>query len=388
MNAIDKLRKTILPHESLYENEDLRIFPKRQKELWDEGYDTEEKKYVGAKWGKYLRAPEIFFKILESGKGKLVPLKEVAEVRRGFTTGANEFFYLSEEEIKRRKIEKEFWMHKDENGKWVPNKVLVSPREAKHVVLNPEDLDRIVLIIGKEKSRLKGKSILSYVERGERKGYDERATCSSRNLWYSLEFRQPWPILHPMIHHDRQTIVSNKPGVQVDHNLFEIKPKRKRDVLPLLCFLLSTGSMLIKEFAGRVNLGEGALKTEGIDVERLLVPKDFPKESRKLLAKLAQKHPDTKIESIFSELKAKDANEVSLDKIGFVRRELDKIIMGEILGLTEEEQVEVYRSIIDLVKARIEKAKSFGNRRKTKEGIDIGAFKNSVMQRIKKESYQ
>jgi hypothetical protein len=103
---------------------------------------------------------------------------------------------------------------------------------------------------------------------------------------------------------------------------------------------------------------------------------------------LAQKHPDTKIESIFSELKAKDANEVSLDKIGFVRRELDKIIMGEILGLTEEEQVEVYRSIIDLVKARIEKAKSFGNRRKTKEGIDIGAFKNSVMQRIKKESYQ
>ena len=76
--------------------------------MWDEGFDPEEKKYVGAKWGKYIRAPEIFFKILEKGKGKLVPLKKVAEVRRGFTTGANEFFYLTEEEIKRRKIEKEY----------------------------------------------------------------------------------------------------------------------------------------------------------------------------------------------------------------------------------------------------------------------------------------
>ena len=385
LNAIDKLKKTILAHNALYENEDLRIFPKGQKELWDEGFDSEEQKYVGAKWGKYLRAPEIFFKILEKGKGKLVPLKEVAEVRRGFTTGVNEFFYLTEEEIRRKGIEKEFWMHRDERGKWLPNKVIVSPKEAKHVVLNPEELKRIVLIIGKDKIRLKGKNILSYVQKGEKEGYDERPTCRSRNLWYSLEFRRPWPILHPMIHHDRQTIVSNKLGVQVDHNLFEINPKRKRDVLPLLCFLLSTGSMLIKEFTGRVNLGEGALKTEGIDVERLLVPKEFPKKSRRLFAKLARKHPDTKIDSIFSELKAKDANEVSVDKIKSARRELDKIIMGDILELTQEEQLEVYRAVVDLVRSRIEKAKSFGKKKKTKEGIDLSALRNTVIERIKKE---
>ena len=47
------------------------------------------------------------FKILEKGKGKFVPLKQVADVRRGITTGANEFFYLTEDELKRRKIEKE-----------------------------------------------------------------------------------------------------------------------------------------------------------------------------------------------------------------------------------------------------------------------------------------
>ena len=94
--SVQSLINKILSKDAYYEDEAIRVFPKLQKELLDEGYDEEEKEYVGSKWGKYIRAPDIFFKILEKGKGILVPLKEVAEVRRGFTTGANEFFYLTE----------------------------------------------------------------------------------------------------------------------------------------------------------------------------------------------------------------------------------------------------------------------------------------------------
>ena len=46
----------------------IRVYPVSQEELWDEGYDKEKKNYTGAKWGRYLRAPDIFFKILEKGK--------------------------------------------------------------------------------------------------------------------------------------------------------------------------------------------------------------------------------------------------------------------------------------------------------------------------------
>jgi type I restriction-modification system DNA methylase subunit len=91
LQAIKDLRRTILFHTDIYENDELRIYPRRQKELWAEGFDEEERKYIGAKWGKYLRAPEIFFKILEKGKDKLIPLKEVATTRFGIKTGANEF---------------------------------------------------------------------------------------------------------------------------------------------------------------------------------------------------------------------------------------------------------------------------------------------------------
>src|SRR5262249_53974059 len=48
-------------------------------------------------WGKYLRADEVFFKILERGGSNLLSLSDVARVRFGVKTGANEFFYLKED---------------------------------------------------------------------------------------------------------------------------------------------------------------------------------------------------------------------------------------------------------------------------------------------------
>lgn len=45
-------------------------------------------------WGKYLRADDVFFRILERGGARLLRLSELAQVRFGVKTGANEFFYL------------------------------------------------------------------------------------------------------------------------------------------------------------------------------------------------------------------------------------------------------------------------------------------------------
>ena len=383
LNEIDKLKRTILAHNDFYENKELRISPKRQQDLWDEGYDSESEEFVGAKWGKYLRAPEIFFKIFLKCKDKLVPLKEVADVRRGFTTGANEFFYLTQEEIKQKGIEEKFWKHNDKAGNLVANKVIVSPRECKRVVPTTDDLNKIVLSINYEKEELDGKKVLSYIKKGEHKGFHQRPTCASRKIWYNLDLKEPWPILFPMIHHDRQTVVSNKSQFQVDHNLFEIKPKNKRDTLPLLCFLLSTVSMMFKEFSGRVNLGEGALKTEGIDVEKLLVIKNVANDARIKLKRLAKKYPNPEIDSIFQDLNAENPEEISLENIRPARRELDKIIMGDILGLNDEEQLQVYRSTIDLVKARIQRSQTFNKKNKTTKQYRVEDVTNNIVTRIR-----
>jgi type I restriction-modification system DNA methylase subunit len=387
-NEIDKLIKTILAHSEFYQNEELRIFPISQAKLWEEGFDKEEGKYVGAKWGKYIRAPEIFFQILEKGRDKLVPLKQIAKIRFGIKTGANEFFYLTEEEIKRRGIEREFWMHQDEKGNWVPNYVIKSPRECKSIVVKPKDLKYRVLMVHKDKKDLRGTKVLKYIQEGERKGYHLRPTCASRERWYDLGEREPYGFLHPMIHNDRQLMGLNQNAVYVDHNLFEIQTNENDFLMPTSLFFASTIAPLIKELGGRVNLGQGALKTEGIDIERFLAikPAALDKQQISLLQSWMVRHKRFAHSSLFSELGANSPEEVSLDKVKPDRRELDKIVMGEILGLSDEEQLEVYRAVVDLVKSRLEKAKSFGKRRKNKEGINIELLVKTVVEKIGEET--
>jgi len=383
-DEIDKLIKTIIAHSEFYQNEELRIFPKSQAELWDEGFDLKQDKYVGSKWGKYLRAPEIFFKILEKGKGKLVPLKQIAKVRFGIKTGANEFFYLTEDEIRRRGIEKEFWMHQDDKGNWVPNYVIKSPRECKSIIVKPEHLKYRVLMIHKDKKALKGTNVLKYIKEGESKGYHNRDTCASRRSWYDLGERSPGTILVAMIQAYRNIVFYNPRKVYPDHNLFEIVIDEKDSSICAAC-LSSAITMLTKEFYGRsYGGGSGPLKVEGIDIEKLPVftPTTMSHGLREEISSRFATFENGQLKDTLSELGASSPEEVSLDKVKPDRRELDKIVMGEILGLTDDEQLEVYRAVIDLVKSRVERARSFGKRKKTREGIDIDLLVKTVMEKI------
>jgi hypothetical protein len=119
-----------------------RTCPITQKSLLEDGWEwpedtTEEikkrfgltvkgSKYGGNKWGgKYLRAPEIYWTILEKGKGKLVRLGNIAKVRFGIKTGANEFFFMDNEKIRIWHIEKEFL-----------KPIIKSPKECKKVIID------------------------------------------------------------------------------------------------------------------------------------------------------------------------------------------------------------------------------------------------------------
>ena len=128
-----------------YEDEMFRIRILKQGDLLKEL----ESQGKTAKWGKYLRAPEIYFEILEKCKNKLVPLKEVAEVKFGIKTGINEFFYLDDEKIKKWKIEEEFL-----------KPVIKSPKESDTILIDPQKLKYKIFICNKSKEELKkeGKS--------------------------------------------------------------------------------------------------------------------------------------------------------------------------------------------------------------------------------------
>ena len=420
---VERFIQLIESKDGYYEDEKIRVFTKTQRELWEEGYDDEEEEYSGSKWGKYIRAPDIFYKILEKGKGIFVPLKEVAEVKRGFTTGANEFFYLTEEKIKKWGIEREFWMHplkkdeelpvqehiwKDKGGEyfkasqyaermkledvlrddgyvyWVPNYVIKSPRECKSILVDPRSLKYRVLLIHKDKSELKGTNVLKYIKWGESQEFHKRPTCLSREIWYELPEVRAKLIWIKGIW-DRHFIPITKFELFIDQQLYAVQPKSNayHDVLAAL--LNSTYFAIFQELTGRVTFGEGILWLAVYEPVKLLVP-DLRIIKTEILTKLCERFNKLvrrEIGSVFEEIGADSPEKVSLDKVKPDRRELDEIVMGEILGLTEEEQLEVYRAVIDMVKSRIEKAKSTRKRKKVEE-LNVDDLVASVLKEVER----
>jgi len=325
-----------------------RVYPITVKDLKEAGmiYDNPEQKvlggkYEGDKWGgKYLRAPDIFFTILEKGKGKLVKLSDIAEVRRGFTTGANEFFYLSEEKISQWGIEQEFL-----------KPVIKSPRECKSVLVNPKDLKYKIFICNKSKAELSGTNALKYIEWGEKQKTEEGVlwknvpSVSGRKYWYGLGVRKSTSFnFNYLIDHVGSTYVGD---IYVSDNFHEIHTEQKN----IDGFLNSTLFYLFQNLTGRIGFGGGLLKIQAYELQKLLVLTNAKKKGALY----------RDIESLFEECGIDPKSAVPIEeqepKPLPDRAELDKIVF-DALELTEKERKEVYRAVCRLVWNRISKAKS------------------------------
>ena len=60
--------------------------------LHDDGGMGYGPKYGGGKWGKYLRAPNLYFQIMERYANRFVLLGEIATIRFGVKSGCDAFF--------------------------------------------------------------------------------------------------------------------------------------------------------------------------------------------------------------------------------------------------------------------------------------------------------
>jgi hypothetical protein len=305
-------------------------------------------RYIGNKWGgKYLRAPDIFFTILEKGKGKLVRLGDIAEVRFGIKTGANEFFYLEPT----GKPASKGCLHVRNATGWEGEieqeflkPVIKSPRECRSIVIKPQDLRYKIFMCHKDKPDLQGTAALEYIRWGEEKEYDERPSCRGRQRWWDVGVREFGKVLWPMIHNDRPAVFWNGQGVAVDHNLFEILGELPFE---LWAFLVSSPQILFRELFGRSNLGEGALKTEGIDIRKFEV----------IRPEVLRSFGIERLEAAFEQMSKRPIQPLEIEIHQPDRRALDEVVF-EVLGLTAGEREAVYEAVVALVRARLEKAQS------------------------------
>ena len=318
-----------------------------------------------AKWGQYLRGPDIYFEILERCADKLVPLGEVAEIRRGITTGINEFFYLSKEQAQHWRIEKEFL-----------KPVIKSPKESDGVKLRKKNLKWSAFLCHKNKSELKGTNALKYITWGEAqktshgKVWGEVESVKGRANWYELPNRSPGLLLVPMVTGASLRCIVNGCKAQVDHNLFEVMTDDKGVGDGLGIWLNSALVFLQRELIGRVNLGDGALKVEGIDWKRILVPK------KDLLLSLGER-----AEVQFEALSSRSIKDIGTEAKRKDRMEFERKVV-ESLGLPGEAAKDILGAVVGLVEERHLLPKLRKVKKKKRVEQDVGKLREEVTEEI------
>ncbi len=312
-----------------------RVFPMTQGDLYRAGLESEDEKeslkittkdpfagvYGGNKWGgKSLRAPDIYWVLLDRGQLKLIELRRLCDIITGIKeSGYREYI---------RPIAK----------------ATAPISQRLEIVKNPRDHASVQI------SRPD-----SYIDTGKalviaRKVVSKRA-----------------PILWLAMRGDRHIVHVNRDELPFTGNFFGLRPyATSLDVVAAL--LNSTMTVLLAEIYGRKGFGQGATILVKSDLGRLEIvnPRELGPQTERRLADALDAIARRKVHSVFQELGLPKPNkdfsnirleDVSLDKVLPDRRALDDIIF-DILGLTKEEREEVYRAVIELVTNRLKKARS------------------------------
>ena len=286
--------------------------------LHDDGGIGYGPKYGGGKWGKYLRAPNLYFQIMERYASRFVPLGEIATIRFGVKSGCDAFFMprdVSQEFLddysklewndaplhthcKRGEVESgEVILVRAGDGTVHPiEKEYLKPEvhslmSVSRPIISAADLDRLVLFVSKPVEKLKGTYVLKYLRYGEQNAFAStkskavpvpyRATCAARDPWYDLTYTKCGHIIWPKSQQYRHIIVHNKNRVIVNCNLYDVTAVDEKASPPELmaAILNSTLVGLVKIYFGRYAGTEGNLKTEVVDVNLLEIPdpRDIPK---------------------------------------------------------------------------------------------------------------
>jgi hypothetical protein len=269
--AAERLRDLILSIGSDTNTDLYRILVRTQQQLWEEGCrlarlatseeeeeegheDSEESdsmhewhhtsRYLGGKWGRYLRAPDFFFEIMDKYGDVFVPLAEIADVRFGVKSGCDDFFFpedhtrqaLANEPgprafkdrygVARSRVESgEVKIVEAGDGSvWPIEAQFLEPEvhstmEIESLVVSPDKLKRLILLVSEPKERLNGTLVLEYIKYGEKETFggdkpvSERSTCASREFWYNVTGGMRGDVFWPMIQKFRHVAAANPRGL-------------------------------------------------------------------------------------------------------------------------------------------------------------------------------
>ena len=320
--------------------------------------------YVGDKWGgKYLRAPNIFFTILDKGKKHIDMFERYFTGERYLNTGGADGFFILTKVSQKNKL-----FASIDNNKIIKARVggflgdieskflrrLIKDQTKKDKRIEIKETDAWCLVIDET---TENKKILEYINWGSKQGYDQRSVTKNQKPWFkpTNQMKKGAEVLLPRSFNDI-FVTHYNPNRYLSLRYYRLHPKGN-NVKELVAFLNTTVFWFLFEAMGNKNQGQGVLDFYMAHFLKMRIPIIISKNSISKFNKLKERQ----IKSIFEECgidpKSKTPIEEQKPKPLLDRADLDKIVF-DALGLTKDEREEVYRAICRLVWNRISKAKS------------------------------
>jgi methylase of polypeptide subunit release factors len=318
-------------------DEDIRVRTVRQGDLRERQPVFGVVPNRSRRWGALLRAPQVYLDTLDQNRERLVPLKSLARIRRGFTSGANEFFYLDQLALAEWNIEPEFL-----------RPLVKSPRDCPSLVIDADKLPYRAFVVHRSKRSLAGTNTLRYITWGESSGFHMRPTCASRERWYDIGER---PAAHlawikgVWARHFCPLLPDG--DIALDQQLYgiELHEPGLRKVIAAL--LNSTWAALCAELGGRVNFGDGILWIAAYEAGQLPLPDP---------ARLTDAQASA-LETTFDALAARPVLQIREEIKHPDRHALDETVFN-LLKLDDQARAVIRLSVCELAQARLTRAKS------------------------------
>jgi methylase of polypeptide subunit release factors len=291
--------------------------------LHDEGGIGYGPKYGGGKWGKYLRAPHLYFQIMERYASRFVPLGEIATIRFGVKSGCDAFFMPRD--VSQKFLEdysKLEWndapLHTHcKRGEVESGKVklvlagdgTVHPIESEYLkpelhsmmtiykpLIQASEVESQVLMVNKLKPALQDKYVLKYLRYGETHPVTtnkkasaltvpDRATCANRDPWYDLTYTTPGHLVWAKGQLYRHVVVFNENNLTANCRLYDVTLVDAKPSEPKVLAAIANSTLIafFKTFYGRYTGTEGNFEMMVIDLNLLELPD--PRNVPKTIAK-------------------------------------------------------------------------------------------------------
>ncbi|HEX6384232.1 MAG TPA: N-6 DNA methylase, partial [Anaerolineae bacterium] len=164
---------------------------------------------AAARWGLALRAPAVYRQ--RRPQDTMPALASWATIQRGFTTGANKFFYLDAATVEKWGIEPQF-----------RRPLLKSLRNVDCLHLSRADCYHYVFW-APATADLHGTVAGEYVAWGESQGFHLRRTCAARYPWYSLPAQPVAQLVLPKGIWQRHFVPLLDDHLLVDQQLYQLR---------------------------------------------------------------------------------------------------------------------------------------------------------------------